>query len=155
MGSSSARARRLHRRCPAPFRAHSFRFGGWTKPAPAWVELPVPENGLTIAAAGDLHVHEAGSERWHATVAGLDGVDLILLAGDLTADGLAAQAEILAEACRNAPAPVAAVLGNHDWHMGEEEGIAAALRRAGVRVLERESAVFSLRGLDVGVVGLK
>jgi Icc-related predicted phosphoesterase len=50
---------------------------------------------------------------------------------------------------------VAAVLGNHDWHMGEEERIAGALREAGVRVLERESAVYPVRGLQVGIVGLK
>jgi uncharacterized protein len=118
-------------------------------------ELERPLQRVRIAAAGDLHVHDADSERWYEVFAGLDDVDLILLAGDLTADGLAAQAEVLADACREAPAPVAAVLGNHDWHMGEEEGIAAALRKAGVRILERESAVYPIRGLDVGVVGLK
>jgi Icc-related predicted phosphoesterase len=110
---------------------------------------------IRVAAAGDLHVHEAVAERLQATILGLGGIDLILLAGDLTADGLAAQAELLADACRAAPAPVAAVLGNHDWHMGEEEGIVAALRDAGVRVLERESAVFPVRGVEIGVVGLK
>jgi Icc-related predicted phosphoesterase len=110
---------------------------------------------IRIAAAGDLHVHEASAERWRDALAGLAGADLILLAGDLTADGLAAQAELLAGACRDAPAPVAAVLGNHDWHAGEEEGIASALRDAGVRVLERESVVYPLCGADVGVVGLK
>jgi Icc-related predicted phosphoesterase len=115
----------------------------------------VSERVVRIAAAGDLHVHEAVAERLQGTIAALRGVDLILLAGDLTADGLAAQAELLAGACRHAPAPVAAVLGNHDWHLGEEEGIASVLRTAGVRVLERESAIFAVRGLDVGVVGLK
>jgi Icc-related predicted phosphoesterase len=115
----------------------------------------VSERAIRIAAAGDLHVHELVAERLQGTIAGLRAVDLILLAGDLTADGLAAQARLLAEACRDAPAPVAAVLGNHDWHMGEEEGIEGALREAGVRVLERESAVFPVRGVDVGVVGLK
>jgi len=118
-------------------------------------ELERPVQRVRIAAAGDLHVHEADAERWHEVFAGLDGVDLILLAGDLTADGLAAQAELLAEACREAPAPIAAVLGNHDWHMGEEEGIAAALRSGDVRVLERESAVFPVRGVQIGVAGLK
>jgi len=115
----------------------------------------VSERAIRIAAAGDLHVHEAVAERLQRTIAGLRGVDLILLAGDLTADGLTIQAELLAGACRDAPAPVASVLGNHDWHMGEEEGITAALREAGVRVLERESAVFPVRGLGVGVAGLK
>jgi Icc-related predicted phosphoesterase len=115
----------------------------------------VSERAIRIAAAGDLHVHEAVAERLQSTIAALRDVDLILLAGDLTADGLEAQAELLAAACRDASAPVAAVLGNHDWHQGEEEGITAALRRAGVRVLERESAVFPIRGRHVGVVGLK
>jgi Icc-related predicted phosphoesterase len=115
----------------------------------------VSGNAVTIAAAGDLHVHEAVSEQVQQTIADLADVDLILLAGDLTADGLAEQAELLAEACRTAPAPVAAVLGNHDWHMGEEEGIAAVLRSAGVRILERESAVYPVRGIEIGIVGLK
>jgi len=115
----------------------------------------VSGKAVTIAAAGDLHIHTAVAESVEQAIAGLQGVDLILLAGDLTADGFAQQAELLAEACRAAPAPVAAVLGNHDWHMGEEEGIAAVLRGVGVRILERESAVYPLRGLDVGVVGLK
>jgi Icc-related predicted phosphoesterase len=114
-----------------------------------------PGSRVRIAAAGDLHVHEESAERWRDAFARLAQPDLILLAGDLTADGLAAQAELLAGACREAPAPVAAVLGNHDWHMGEEEGIAAALRDGGVRVLERESAVYPLCGVDVGVVGSK
>jgi Icc-related predicted phosphoesterase len=115
----------------------------------------VSGKAVTIAAGGDLHVHAAVAERLQETIAGLTGVDLILLAGDLTADGLAAQAALLAEACRAAPAPVAAVLGNHDWHRGEEEGIASVLRGAGVRILEREAAVYPLRGVQVGVVGLK
>jgi uncharacterized protein len=118
-------------------------------------ELERPLQRVRIAAAGDLHVHDADSERWYEVFAGLDDVDLILLAGDLTADGLAAQAEVLADACREAPAPVAAVLGNHDWHMGEEEGIASALRSSGVRVLERESAFFPVRDVQIGVAGLK
>ena len=126
--------------------------------AAAWrrrsAEDPAP-NRVTIAAAGDLHVHEHAVERWLAGFRALEGVDLIVLAGDLTADGRRVQAELLAAACREAPAPVAAVLGNHDWHLGEEEGIASALREAGVRVLERESAVYAVGEATVGVVGMK
>jgi Icc-related predicted phosphoesterase len=118
-------------------------------------ELEPLSRRVQIAAAGDLHVHEADAGRWHEIFRSLAGVDLILLAGDLTADGLASQAELLAAACGEASAPVAAVLGNHDWHMGEEEGIATALRTRGVRVLERESTVYPVRGVDIGVAGLK
>ena len=130
----------------------ALRAAAWRSKGPA---AEPPANGVTIAAAGDLHVHESAAGRWRDIFAELAGVDLILLAGDLTADGHAEQAELLAGACRDAPAPVVAVLGNHDWHMDEEAQIAAALRDAGVRVLERESAVYPVRGIDVGVVGLK
>lgn len=130
----------------------ALRAAAWRRKGPS---AEPPEGRVTVAAAGDLHVHESAAERWHRSLAELQGTDLILLAGDLTADGLAVQGEALADACRAAAAPVVAVLGNHDWHMGEEEGIAAALRDAGVRVLERESAVYPIRDVDVGIVGLK
>jgi Icc-related predicted phosphoesterase len=124
----------------------------WRKRKPDTGALP---HRVTIAAAGDLHVHERAVERWLAAFRALEGVDLILLAGDLTSDGRQAQAELLAAACGEAPAPVAAVLGNHDWHLGEEKGIAGALRDAGVRVLERESAVYEVREATIGITGMK
>jgi Icc-related predicted phosphoesterase len=110
---------------------------------------------VRLAAAGDLHVYETALERWQRSFAALGGADLVLLAGDLTADGRAAQAETLAQACRECAAPVVAVLGNHDWHCGEQEEIAAALGTAGVTVLDRACAVFDVRGTAVGVVGCK
>ena len=44
---------------------------------------------------------------------------------------------MLADICRPLDVPVFAVLGNHDYHLGRDEGIAETLRRAGVRVLVR------------------
>jgi Icc-related predicted phosphoesterase len=45
------------------------------------------------------------------------------------------------------------VLGNHDWHAGEQDGIREALEEADVRVLEGEHEVYDVRGRSVGVVG--
>jgi Icc-related predicted phosphoesterase len=78
-----------------------------------------------------------------------------LLAGDLTTCGGPDEAKVLADACRGLDVPVVAVLGNHDWHLTRTQEVAAALGRGGIRVLERSSERFELRGLDVGVVGLK
>ncbi len=83
------------------------------------------------------------------------GTDLVLLAGDLTTCGDPDEAAVLAETCRGLDVPVCAVLGNHDWHLNRAEEVAAVLEHAGIRVLERSSARLRLRGLDVGVVGLK
>ena len=116
------------------------------------------ENGRTIriAAAGDIHASEAMRERVASAVAALGRtVDLVLLAGDLTTCGDPDEAAVLADACRGSEIPVCAVLGNHDWHLNRTHEVVAVLSDAGVRVLERSSARFVVRGQQVGVVGLK
>jgi Icc-related predicted phosphoesterase len=116
------------------------------------------DNGrpLRIAAAGDVHASPAERDRVFAAFDSIEpGTDLVLLAGDLTTNGGPDQAAVLAEACRGLDVPVCAVLGNHDWHLNRTQEVAAELGRAGIRLLERSSARLQLRGLDVGVVGLK
>jgi Icc-related predicted phosphoesterase len=116
------------------------------------------QNGrpIRIAAAGDIHASEATRERVTAAFASLAGaVDLVLLAGDLTTYGDPGEASVLADACRGSEIPVCAVLGNHDWHLNRTHEVVAVLTDAGVRVLERSSARFAVRGQEVGVVGLK
>ena len=88
-------------------------------------------------------------------VGSLEDVDLVLLAGDLTATGELDEGKALATACRAAPAPVVAVLGNHDWHHGHAGAIADALRAAGVHVLDRSAAIFQADGTSIGVAGAK
>jgi Icc-related predicted phosphoesterase len=95
-------------------------------------------------------------ERLAASFAELDRtVDLFLLAGDLTTHGDPDEAAVLADACRNLTTPVCAVLGNHDWHLNRTHELVAVLTDAGIRMLERSSARFDVRGQEVGVVGLK
>ena len=111
---------------------------------------------IRIAAAGDIHASAATRTQVSAAFAGLDrSVDLILLAGDLTTCGDPSEAAVLADACRGLEIPVCAVLGNHDWHLNRTHEVVAVLTDAGIRVLERSSAQFDVRGQAVGVAGLK
>jgi len=114
------------------------------------------EHRLRIAAAGDLHCRDSNREAVVASFAALEGhTDLVLLAGDLTSHGTVAEAEIICDAVADLSAPVFAVLGNHDWHGDEAEGIIARLRQAGVEVLERRAAICQVAGVEVGIVGAK
>jgi Icc-related predicted phosphoesterase len=111
---------------------------------------------LKIAAAGDIHATvEHGPQLRDAFEQAAVEADVIMLAGDLTVDGEAEEAEVLAEVCRPLDIPVFAVLGNHDYHLAQEDEIAETLRRAGVRVLVRESAICEVKGIEIGVVGTK
>jgi Icc-related predicted phosphoesterase len=111
---------------------------------------------LRIAAAGDVHCRESHRDEAAAAFERLAGeADLVLLAGDLTMHGEASEAAALAEAAAEARAPVYAVLGNHDWHLGQRGEIIRALVSGGVRVLEREHAICEINGTEVGIVGAK
>jgi uncharacterized protein len=111
---------------------------------------------IRVAAAGDIHASPDRAARLEEAFAGLNGeADLLLLAGDLTTYGEPAQAQALASACSALRMPVLAVLGNHDWHSGRQEEVAATLAAAGVHVLEREWTVVDVNGTRVGVVGTK
>jgi Icc-related predicted phosphoesterase len=51
--------------------------------------------------------------------------------------------------------PVVAVLGNHDYHQGEQARIRTVLERAGVAVLEGEAITLDLDGCRIGIAGVK
>jgi Icc-related predicted phosphoesterase len=111
---------------------------------------------MKIAAAADIHAAEThGVKLRDAFERAAAESDMILLAGDLTADGEPAEAQVLGEACRPLDVPVFAVLGNHDFHLDKQNEIAEILDRAGVRVLNRDSAVCELNGIEIGIVGTK
>ena len=110
---------------------------------------------LRVAAVGDLHASDEHREHLQRAFAGMDDVDLVLLAGDLTTHGLVEEAAVLATACERARAPVVAVLGNHDHHSGLQDEISLVLERSGVVVLDGGHVVLDLAGMQVGVVGAK
>lgn len=111
---------------------------------------------IRVAAIGDVHFgrDSAGTLRPHLEHLP-ERADLFLLAGDLTKWGDPAEAAVLADDLRDLPLPVVAVLGNHDYHLDQEELVRKELENAGVVVLEGESATFDINGTRVGVAGTK
>jgi Icc-related predicted phosphoesterase len=111
---------------------------------------------IRIAAVGDIHVAEDSAGRLRPHWAALDEhADVLMLAGDLTNVGNKRQTEVLAEELRDIPVPVVAVLGNHDYHCGNPEGVRRGLEGAGVTVLEGEAITLQLAGCRVGIAGIK
>jgi uncharacterized protein len=111
---------------------------------------------IRVAACADIHCRADGPNETVEELAQLDGAaDLLLLAGDLTTYGLPEEAEVLGEALGRLALPVIAVLGNHDWHSGQRDGVVAALERAGITVLDRDWTIREVRDIEVGIVGLK
>jgi len=110
---------------------------------------------VRIAAAGDVHAAPDRRAVLAEAFGSLDGVDVVLLAGDLTTHGEPAEGAILAEAAARSPAPVIAVLGNHDWHVNRRDELVAVLEHGGVTVLDRAWTTREVDGVRVGVVGTK
>jgi uncharacterized protein len=124
---------------------------------PSW---PATLDGLRVALVSDLHAGapHVDEERIARVVASVreQRADLVLLLGDYVDDevhfGSAVSPEAVAGrlAALEAPRGVLAVLGNHDWrHDGPR--VAAALRAAGVPVLENDAAP---AGEDLWVAGV-
>lgn len=80
---------------------------------------------------------------------------MLLIGGDLTRSGDSAEARVLAEELRGLPVPVLAVLGNHDYHRGQEAEVAEALEEVGITVLEGTGRIVEVAGVRVGVGGVK
>jgi Icc-related predicted phosphoesterase len=111
---------------------------------------------LRVAAAGDVHCDETRADEVREAIAQLDPrADVVLLAGDLTTLGEPEQAAPLADACASLDVPVVTVLGNHDWHADRRDELVSVLESGGIEVLERSCTVLEVRGLRVGVVGVK
>lgn len=111
---------------------------------------------IRIAAAGDVHFDRNSRGRLARYWKELEGkASAFLLAGDLTQVGHEDEIRPLAEDLRECPVPVVAVLGNHDYHMDQEDMIKEILEDAKVRVLDRSGTVLHLMDKSVGVYGLK
>jgi Icc-related predicted phosphoesterase len=111
---------------------------------------------IRVAAVGDVHVgRDRGAFGPEQLTRLRDCSDLLLLAGDLTQNGSASEAAKLADELRHAEVPVLAVLGNHDYHHGEEREIRKVLEAARVIVLDGEGVELDIAGVRVGVGGTK
>lgn len=111
---------------------------------------------IRIAAIADVHFGEDARGTLSPHLGDLpQQADVFLIAGDLTRHGLADEAAVFAEEVRDVPLPRFCVLGNHDFHAGEEKSIRDVMEEAGVRVLERESVVVDVNGSTLGIAGAK
>jgi predicted phosphodiesterase len=115
---------------------------------------------VRVAAVGDIHIFEGvrygafDRDRLHE-----DGVDLLLLAGDLTNEGTVQDAIALVRVLPS-DLPIVAVLGNHDYASDQEERLIELLQQFGVRLPGHErgggrrGVVLDIKGTKVGVAGV-
>ena len=111
---------------------------------------------IRVAAVGDIHfgTDSAGTLRPHLADLS-EQADVFLLAGDLTRRGLIEEAQVLADELAGVDVPMFAVLGNHDYHSVQEDGVTRVMEEAGVRVLEGKGAIVTVGGCRVGIAGTK
>jgi Icc-related predicted phosphoesterase len=108
---------------------------------------------VRVAAVGDLHFGKQSAGTLQPLLAQLsEQADVLLIPGDFTDYGLPDEARGLArEITATLKIPVLAVLGNHDFHSGKQDEVAAIMRDAGVLVLDGDThEVFG-----VGFAGVK
>lgn len=112
---------------------------------------------IRLAAVGDVHCGTETREEVRSQFASVrDHADALLLAGDLTRLGTPEEAEALADALSALRGmPIAAVLGNHDYHSDRQDEVRRIVQTAGVEVLEGRSVVWDVNGVRVGVAGIK
>lgn len=125
-------------------------------------EIPLPGlreelDGFTIAHLSDLHLASDGANgRVEQALAAVmaSKPDLIALTGDFVCDpGAPVAVEVLLKTL-DAPCGVYAVRGNHDFWDGPE-AVAAALDRAGVRLLSNATHVIDGSGVRLRVAGIE
>jgi Icc-related predicted phosphoesterase len=111
---------------------------------------------IRVAAVGDVHLDEALRGRLRPSLAHLpERADVLLLAGDLTRHGTVDEAKVVADEFADLGVPVAAVLGNHDYHSDAQDDVRAVLETGGIRVLEGEGVVLDLPAGRLGIGGAK
>jgi Icc-related predicted phosphoesterase len=111
---------------------------------------------IRIAAVGDVHFDRSSRGRLSRYWPELEGkACALLLAGDLTQVGHEDEIKVLCADLAECPVPVIAVLGNHDYHMNQEELVKEHLTEAGVQVLDRSGTILYIKDKTVGIYGLK
>lgn len=111
---------------------------------------------IRLAAVGDLHFGDDSAGTLAPRLASIeDDADVFLIAGDLTRQGLANEAAILADELHGITIPVVTVLGNHDYHSNAVAEIRRVLEGAGAHVLEEQSKVLEIGDQTLGIAGVK
>lgn len=111
---------------------------------------------VRIAAVGDVHVQSGAVQMLRAGFANVNKrADVLVIAGDLTAHGFTEEAKELVYVLKNVEVPKIAVLGNHDYHNGQQEDIKRVLIEGGIMALDGETATMEINGYSVGFIGTK
>lgn len=111
---------------------------------------------VRIAAVGDVHAQAGAVPMLRSGFANIaNKADILAIAGDLTAHGKTEEAEVLVNILQDVKIPIVLVLGNHDYHLGEQNKIKEVLENAGATVLDGETAVYDISGYKVGFIGTK
>lgn len=111
---------------------------------------------VRIAAVGDVHAQRGAAPTLKAGFANINAkADILAIAGDLTAHGLAEEAEVLAGILEHVSIPIVVVLGNHDYHQHQQNNIKRILSDSGMNVLDGETIVIEAGGFKVGFIGTK
>jgi Icc-related predicted phosphoesterase len=110
------------------------------------------EGVVRVGAVADLHCSRNSQGQLQPLLAGIaELVDVLLLAGDLTDNGLAAEAQILVRELSGLKVPLVAVLGNHDYESGQVPDVRQILTGAGIQILDGDA--IEIEG--VGIAGGK
>jgi Icc-related predicted phosphoesterase len=111
---------------------------------------------IRIAAVADVHMDDDVLGRFRPALRELpDQADALLLGGDLTRHGSAAEARCVAKEFGRLGVPVVAVLGNHDYHCDRVPQVVEILGEVGITVLEGSGVVLDTPGGRLGVAGAK
>lgn len=104
-----------------------------------------------IAAMADLHTTQDSQGIFRSIFVDISRkADILLIAGDLTQDGLLEEAEILSEELSFCKIPVVGVLGNHDFSTNQQEEIKKILYQK-MHILDNRPYIFK----GIGIVGAK
>jgi len=124
----------------------------------AFDDLPAGMDGLRIAQISDLHsgplVRPWQVARWRALTEA-ERPELLLLTGDVV-DSLPEEAQVVADAFRDFPAPLGrfAILGNHDYFT-DPRPVWRILEAGGFQFLENRWAYVHRNGSHLALVGLQ
>jgi Icc-related predicted phosphoesterase len=116
---------------------------------------PAPRDAahVSITAMADLHFGRFATDMYAPVLtAAASTTDVLVLCGDLTDHGRPEEAEglvkLLAQTVR---VPIVAVLGNHDFHSGQEAQVAEVFKAAGVHMLDGDAVEIE----GIGFAGIK
>ncbi|MCL4499808.1 MAG: metallophosphoesterase [Chloroflexi bacterium] len=111
---------------------------------------------VNVAAVGDLHIQETSEGMIKPALTRVNKeADLLILAGDLTHHGRLEEAAVLLKELADIDIPIVGVLGNHDFHDGNESELSMLLSGYGIHMLDGGAIELEINGVTIGLTGSK